>query len=303
MKIDYIIPTIGRPEIERTKKSIIEEGIHHSILVCDTEKSAGENRNKCLTQVKDSDWIVFVDDDDYLIKGHSKELDNDFDVVVLRMKKEYEKVIIPRENDNHLRCGNMGINFALKTEFYLKYKFLFDSEGNEEDWRFFSQILEKTDNIKITNDIYYIAPKGNYNKMTNSDFTKNITNISKKDRDKYFQLPQNLNNHFEGKAHADKSMEGIKKRLEEQLETRKEYVALLEDKQEALKKYVENPSEKTKEEFFFTSAKVDLHNLGIEITSQKNVFLDAYIYYKEDFLKRYENDKGKKESVFIKNKK
>ena len=48
MKIDYIIPTIGRPEIERTKQSIFDERINHNILICDTENSAGENRNKCL---------------------------------------------------------------------------------------------------------------------------------------------------------------------------------------------------------------------------------------------------------------
>tara|TARA_R100001509_G_scaffold78768_2_gene44131 strand:+ start:1780 stop:2685 length:906 start_codon:yes stop_codon:yes gene_type:complete len=301
MKIDYIIPTIGRPEIERTKQSIFDERINHNILICDTENSAGENRNKCLEKVKDSDWIVFVDDDDYLVKGHSKELDKNYDCVVLRMKKEYEDVIIPRYNDNELRSGNIGINFALNTKFYLKHKFLFDSNGNEEDWRFFARVFLTTKKIKITDDIYYIAPKGNYNKMTNSDFKQNITNISKGDRDKYFQLPQNIKEHSKSKGF-DKTMSGIKRRLEEQLEIRKEYVQLLENKQKAYEDYLSKPNEETKKELFYRTAAVDKHNLDIEITAQKNVFLDTYIYYKEDFLKRYENDKGKKQSVFIKNK-
>ena len=135
-----------------------------------------------------------------------------------------------------------------------------------------------------------------------ADFKKNITNISKGDRDKYFQLPQNLKEHSKSKGF-DKSMEGIKSRLEEQLEIRKEYVNLLEQKQKALKDYLRKPNEETKQELFYRSAAVDKHNLDIEVIAQKNVFLDTYIYYKEDFLNRYENDKGKKQSVFIKNKK
>ena len=134
-------------------------------------------------------------------------------------------------------------------------------------------------------------------------FKKNITNIKKEDRDKYFrfQLPQDLQKQFGDKAKGiDTSMNGVKKRLEKQLETRKKYVSLLEQKEILLKKFVDEPNDDNKLTLEVITAEVDLHNISIEITAQKNVFVDTYMYYKEDFLKRYEEDKGKKTSVFRK---
>mgnify|MGYP003636752440 CR=1 FL=1 len=157
MKIDYIIPTLYRPTLSRTIASIQRENTEHNLLVCGTKDSASENRNESLSKVKDSDWIVFLDDDDYLLKGHSKELDKDFDIIILRMKQADK--IIPTPKDRVLKQGNVGINFALKTSFYLKNKFLFDDKGHEEDWRFLVKVFEKTTKIKVTNKIYYIAPE------------------------------------------------------------------------------------------------------------------------------------------------
>ena len=158
MKIDYIIPTLYRPTLSRTIASIQSEGREHNLFICGTQKSAGENRNECLKQVKTSDWVVFVDDDDYLKNGHKKVLSEsqDCDVVILRMKQGEN--IIPRYENRVIESGNVGINFALKTEFYLKHKFLFDNQGHEEDWRFLTKVLTKTKKIKVTDNIYYIAP-------------------------------------------------------------------------------------------------------------------------------------------------
>ena len=58
--------------------------------------------------------------------------------------------------------------------------------------------------------------------------------------------------------------------------------------------------EKLKKEVEMTKVKVDRHNLEIEIVAQKNVFVDSYIYYKEDFMKRYNEGKKSKTSVFKK---
>lgn len=49
-----------------------------------------------------------------------------------------------------------------------------------------------------------------------------------------------------------------------------------------------------------TKLNVDIHNAEIEITAQKNVFVDSYIYYKEDFIDRYKKGNQKKKSVFKK---
>ena len=134
-----------------------------------------------------------------------------------------------------------------------------------------------------------------------ADFKKNVTNISKEDRDKYFQLPQDFKKYVDKKDIQKKSLEHSKKRQEEQLENRKKYVELLEVYYFAMKKLQNAPSSTIlKEEVEKAKLNIDIHNTEIEITAQKNVFVDSYIYYKEDFMKRYEEGKDKKKSVFKK---
>ena len=133
-----------------------------------------------------------------------------------------------------------------------------------------------------------------------ADFKQNITNINKKDRDKYFQLPKDFQNYVDDKSKIDKSMEGSKIRMEEQLEVRKKYISLLNEREEALRRYIKTPTKLTKQILDVTTAQVDLHNIEIEIVAQKNIFVDSYIYYKEDFMVRYNSEEGKKKSVFNK---
>ena len=122
----------------------------------------------------------------------------------------------------------------------------------------------------------------------------------KKDRDKYFQLPKDFQNYVDDKSKIDKSMEGSKIRMEEQLEVRKKYISLLNEREEALRRYIKTPTKLTKQILDVTTAQVDLHNIEIEIVAQKNIFVDSYIYYKEDFMVRYNSEEGKKKSVFNK---
>ena len=114
-----------------------------------------------------------------------------------------------------------------------------------------------------------------------------------------FQMPKNFQKFVKQKDKVDRSIEGQKKRLEKQLEDRKIYINLLEEYLEALNYYEKNPqSDKIKKIIEMAKVKIDRHNLEIEIVAQKNVFVDTHIYYQEDFMKRYKNELGKKESVF-----
>ena len=155
MKIDIIIPTLGRHTIERAIKSTIHKDIVTNILICGTESCAGYNRNKCLEKDTGSDWIVFVDDDDYLTPNYHTELDSNYDIVVLRMKQN--NTIIPRYGDDTLRYGNIGINIAISTKFYKQTNAKFDNKHGE-DWRFIEQLLSYQPKIKITIGTYYNAP-------------------------------------------------------------------------------------------------------------------------------------------------
>ena len=179
MKIDFIIPTLYRDTLDRAVASIKQEGINHNILICGQRKPKGyvgnpsdavTNVNEGLSKIRiDSDWVMVLDDDDYLNKGFSKQLDNNYDVVVLRMSQDasnpfYPPKIIPRIGDDNLYEGNVGCNFVIKTSFYLQHKWMFNASVKSPDWNFLEKLLKHTTRINITKDIYYVAPMGGYYK-------------------------------------------------------------------------------------------------------------------------------------------
>jgi hypothetical protein len=159
-----IIPTIGRDTLERAIDSITRESYAYSLIPLPViGGTAGENRNKGLQicEIIKPYWITFLDDDDYYDWDWTWEIDDDYDIVIFRMKQG--EAIIPDATDE-LRFSNVGINFALNMS-RIKWEDLpgFDSDGEGEDWRFLEQLLEKYPKVKITKDIYYVAEKRSYN--------------------------------------------------------------------------------------------------------------------------------------------
>lgn len=173
-KVVYIIPTLNRDSLFNSITSILTEDPYAKVVL-KQGSTAGENRNAGIlpeiianTVVEDySDWIVFLDDDDFLRKGYLLQLEDDYDIVVLKMLQN--GIIIPR--DNNLRGGNVGINFAIKTSFLtgimtsggtINTSYLFDSLGHAEDWRFLEKILQHNPKIRITEDVYYECSQVNH---------------------------------------------------------------------------------------------------------------------------------------------
>jgi len=116
-----------------------------------------------------------------------------------------------------------------------------------------------------------------------------------------FQMPKKFQSLVDDKDKVDRGIEAQKKRLEKQLNDRKHYVGLLEEYLDALKYYEKNPqSDKIKKIIEMAKVRIDRHNLEIEIVAQQHIFVDTYVYYKEDFMKRYKAGGGKKQSIFKK---
>lgn len=174
MNITYIIPTVGRPSIQNTIQSILNEDKNARILI-QRGGTAGKNRN--LTMMMElvsseldfieSDFISFIDDDDFYNEGYLTQIDSNYDLIVMRMNQN--GTIIPRQ-DNILRGGNVGINFVIKTEFLKKIcindgifntEYLFDDHPGE-DWRFLEKILKYNPTVKITDDVYYTCSQVNH---------------------------------------------------------------------------------------------------------------------------------------------
>lgn len=155
-----IIPTIGRDTLERAVISVTN---NRACAIIQQGGTAAENRNKGIEEAEriKAQWITFLDDDDYYNAGWNFQLDSNYDIVIFRMRQG--EVIVP-DKTNQLRFGNVGINFALNMN-RIKWEDLpkFDNDGEGEDWRFLEQLLEKYPKVKITKDIYYVAPKRSYN--------------------------------------------------------------------------------------------------------------------------------------------
>ena len=173
-KVTYIIPTVGRASIAASIHSILSQDPNARIII-QQGGTAGENRNSgILSEVitntvveNHSDWIAFLDDDDFYREGYLTELEDSYDLVVMKMLQN--GVEIPRNST--LVGGNVGINFAISTAFLSKImiqegsldtKYLFDSLGHAEDWRFLEKVLKYNPRVKITEKVYYECSQVNH---------------------------------------------------------------------------------------------------------------------------------------------
>ena len=182
MKIGYIIPTLFRETLFTTINSIFKSDINANVFI-EHGNNVAENRNSAIQNAikNNCDWIIFVDDDDYLLDGYLKEIDNNFDLIFLKMKRNSK--VIPKNKS--LACGNFGINFCLnlKTNLNIPY---FENKRCEDC--IFIKTLVKNNNInyKITKDIFYIAPS--INRWAKPIQKISIANIKEKFNNIYYNV-------------------------------------------------------------------------------------------------------------------
>jgi len=142
----FIIPTIGRPVLERAIKSALDQ--HRKTLVVvvfDNEEIFEPIKNKNVVYLKTdkhvwavgarnkgydwlienkvkTKWISFLDDDDYVDKTWTKSLEEfkDYDVIVHSMKIHETGRIVPTEgyhtkpNTSHENKLNMGLKRPIR---------------------------------------------------------------------------------------------------------------------------------------------------------------------------------------------
>lgn len=119
------VTTIARETLGQAVRSVAIAG-----LVCVVEPDLartgmGKTRNRVIEKVN-SEWVGFLDDDDRITPDYGDRLkqalikEPDADVVIFKLKRpdDYQGMlpdqILPREE--RIFEGNVGINFACKTE-------------------------------------------------------------------------------------------------------------------------------------------------------------------------------------------
>jgi cellulose synthase/poly-beta-1,6-N-acetylglucosamine synthase-like glycosyltransferase len=187
--ITFIIPTIGRLSLLDSINSLINQddqnweaiiifdGVKNNFEITDKriniieiekignlekKNSAGLVRNVGFQYVKNSEWIGFLDDDDYLsnnyISNLKKELklNNNIEVCIFRMGYE-NKCILPTTNDRNIIRNKVGISFVIKK--YISNNIFFNNNPFE-DFIFLKELQKKKYKIIISSYVsYFIRTK------------------------------------------------------------------------------------------------------------------------------------------------
>lgn len=186
--ITFIIPTIGRVSLYDSIKSLINQtdidwnaivifdGIKKNIEISDdriffleiekmgnnkTKSMSGEVRNIGLQYAKniDSEWIGFLDDDDFLGIDYIEKLKLEIkhnplmEVCIFRMCYP-NNYILPNSYDKTIIRGHVGISFAIKK--YISQKIIFKNNPFE-DFFFLEELRQNLYKIIISSFVtYYI---------------------------------------------------------------------------------------------------------------------------------------------------
>jgi GR25 family glycosyltransferase involved in LPS biosynthesis len=187
--LTFIIPTIGRPTLKRTIKSleqlnnknwnaiVIFDGISPNLQIKDerikimmiekigkiminneTHNSAGLVRNKGIENVK-TEWIGFVDDDDIILPTYLDDFYNHLsknnpDVIIFRMNDK--DIILPPLESTDFEICKVGISFCLKTSLIKNENFWFIN-SQFEDFHLLYRLRECQKKIIISEKINYIV--------------------------------------------------------------------------------------------------------------------------------------------------
>lgn len=184
--ITFIIPTIGRDSLKESLNTIINQddndwnaviifdGIKNNIEINDPrikileidkignekiKNSAGLVRNIGIKNAINTEWIGFLDDDDYLssdyISNLKKEilLNNQIEVCIFRMAYE-NKCVLPTKFDKNIIKNKVGISFCVKK--YIATTILFNNNPYE-DYLFLKEAQHKKYKIIISSYVTYFV--------------------------------------------------------------------------------------------------------------------------------------------------
>lgn len=183
--VTFITPTVGRRTLQRTIDSIIRQhdwdwksivmfdgrdinfstdNDHVSVTSCERKNHAGLVRNEAMKLVT-TDWIAFVDDDDWIELDYIETLKqfSKYDVVIFTYKDVSNgNIQPPLGGDSDFKSGNVGISFSVKTDFIIKNNIQF-REGPLEDFDFLDQCRSKGATYKVTHLIkYFVGKRGEW---------------------------------------------------------------------------------------------------------------------------------------------
>ena len=179
--ITFIIPSIGRESLKKSIQSLLDQddndwnaiilldGIKNSydkiedkrINIIELEKinNAGLIRNIGINHCKNTEWIGFLDDDDYLSTDYISSLkreilaNKDIEICIFRMAYN-NGYILPSKYDKNIIMKKVGISFAAKKYVFNGVKF---TDYPFEDYLFLKDAQNKRYKIIISSFVTYFV--------------------------------------------------------------------------------------------------------------------------------------------------
>ena len=206
--ITFIIPTLGRHSLKEAVTSLLNlnnknwkliivfDGVKNNLNIIDDrikiieanqKNSAGLVRNIGFKFVENSDWVGFLDDDDYLspdyIDNLKKEIELNSRISVCLFRMKYlDGTILPTNYDSNIIKNSCGISFAIKKDVIKNIKF---KEEYAEDYLFLKEAEYKGYIIAISEYVTYFVR----NPPTYSDsFKRYYVNFYKELIDEYLTI-------------------------------------------------------------------------------------------------------------------
>jgi len=181
--ITFIIPTIGRPTLQRTLDSIrantnpswkaivMFDGVDPTVTSDDPRiqihrmnkigmvNYAARVRNHAITKAS-TPWIGFVDGDDIITPNYVSDLYSHLpsnpDVVIFRMKDK--NTILPPPDATRFVMNQVGISFCLKTELFTDQEIWFEP-CSTEDFQLLNRLRSLGKQIIISPHVnYHVRP-------------------------------------------------------------------------------------------------------------------------------------------------
>jgi len=187
--VSFITPSKGRSSLEKTIQSLLDlkdwnwlsyivfDGVDPITIKCvdylndnhfivskvDKIGHAGLVRNTVLDRIE-TVWTAFLDDDDFLKDTYIHKLreysskNPELDIIIFTYKDMTNGNTQPPKGTVNFICCQVGISFAIKTEFIKKYDIRFPP-GGVEDFAFLDTCRSLGAKYLVTNDLQYYVGK------------------------------------------------------------------------------------------------------------------------------------------------
>lgn len=187
--VTFVIATKGRRSLEKAIQSLLDlkdwnwlayiifDGVEpikldnidylndNHFIVEQSEKigHAGLIRNLALPKIE-TVWTAFLDDDDFLKDTYIHKLreysskNPELDIIIFTYKDVTNGNIQPPKGTVDFVCCQVGISFAIKTEFIKEHNILFPP-GGVEDFAFLDTCRNLGAKYLVTNDLQYFVGK------------------------------------------------------------------------------------------------------------------------------------------------